>query len=228
MTTSVSSSAPSQAILDKVNPKATKTSTVNETQDRFMKLLVEQMKNQDPLNPMDNAQVTSQMAQLSTVTGIDKLNETMSTMISNFNSSAQSNQTYQATSMIGHDVLIAGKNITKTDDSNNKFGFNLAEKANNVTVTIKNNSGAVVKTMELGAKDAGVATLNWDGYKDDGSKAPNANYTFEVSYINGTTKGTATALNVAEVSSVSTSTSGVKLNLANATSVTLDDVKEIY
>ena len=68
----------SQALLDSVNGKKNATTTsVDKAQDRFMTLLVTQMKNQDPLNPMDNAQVTSQMAQLSTVTGIDKLNNTM-------------------------------------------------------------------------------------------------------------------------------------------------------
>ena len=55
----------------------TSTTSVQAQQDRFLKLLVTQMKNQDPLNPMDNAEITSQMAQLSTVTGIEKLNETL-------------------------------------------------------------------------------------------------------------------------------------------------------
>ncbi len=223
-----STSNVSQDLLDAVNTRSSTTSTAEDAQNRFMTLLVEQMKNQDPLNPMDNAQVTSQMAQLSTVTGIDKLNETMTTMMSSFNSSLQTSQTYQASSMIGHDVLTAGKNITKTDSSDNKYGFNLAENATNVTVTIKSNSGTVVRTMDLGAKNAGVSTLTWDGFKDDGTEANNANYTFEVAYTKGTTKGTATALNIAKVSSVSTSSSGVSLNLNNNSSVTLDDIKEIY
>lgn len=218
----------SQELLNKINTRTSNTSTTEDAQNRFMTLLVEQMKNQDPLNPMDNAQVTSQMAQLSTVTGIDKLNETMTTMMSSFNSSLQASQTYQASSMIGHDVLTAGKTITKTDDSDNKYGFNLPENATNVTVTIKSNSGSVVRTIDLGAKNAGISTLTWDGFKDDGTEANNATYTFDVSYTKGTTKGTATALNIAKVSSVSTSTSGVSLNLNNKTSVTLNDIKEIY
>lgn len=218
----------SQELLDTINSRSSSTSSAEDAQNRFMTLLVEQMKNQDPLNPMDNAQVTSQMAQLSTVTGIDKLNETMTTMMSSFNSSLQASQTYQASSMIGHDVLTAGKTITKTEGSNNKYGFNLPENATNVTVTIKSNSGAVVRTMDLGAKNAGVSTLTWDGFKNDGTEANNANYTFEVAYTKGTTKGTATALNIAKVSSVSTSSAGVTLNLNNNSSVTLDDIKEIY
>lgn len=223
-----STSSVSQDLLDTINSRTSSTSTAEDAQNRFMTLLVEQMKNQDPLNPMDNAQVTSQMAQLSTVTGIDKLNETMTTMMSSFNSSLQNSQTYQASSMIGHDVLTAGKSITKTDSSDNKYGFNLAENATNVTVTIKSNSGTVMRTIDLGARNAGVSTLTWDGFKDDGTEANNANYTFEVSYTKGTTKGTATALNIAKVASVSTSSAGVSLNLNNNSSVTLDDIKEIY
>ena len=80
-----------------------------QAQDRFMTLLVTQMKNQDPLNPMDNAQVTSQMAQLSTVTGIDKLNNTLESLIG----SVQTGQSYQASSMIGHNVLVAGNQVSK-------------------------------------------------------------------------------------------------------------------
>src|SRR3989338_717076 len=82
-----------------------KASSAADTQDRFLKLLVTQMKNQDPLNPMDSAQVTSQMAQLSTVTGIDKLNATLQAL----SDSMIGNQSLQAASMIGHAVLVPGQ-----------------------------------------------------------------------------------------------------------------------
>jgi len=74
------------------------------TEERFLTLLVAQMKNQDPLNPLDNAQVTSQLAQLSTVSGIDKLNATLQTLAGSF---AQA-QSLQAAVLIGHDVLVEG------------------------------------------------------------------------------------------------------------------------
>src|SRR5574340_419013 len=76
-------------------------STAKETEDRFLQLLVTQMKNQDPLNPMDNAEITSQMAQLSTVEGIDKLNGTAQSL----SSSLLASQTVQAASLVGHGVL---------------------------------------------------------------------------------------------------------------------------
>ena len=74
----------SQTLLDSVNRTAGKTarSATTEAQDRFLKLLTTQLKNQDPLNPMDNAQMTSQLAQISTVDGIEKLNATLQKLLS--------------------------------------------------------------------------------------------------------------------------------------------------
>ena len=94
-------------LLATMNGTKTATDTTQEAQDRFLKLLVTQMQNQDPLNPMDNAQVTSQLAQLSTVTGIDKLN----TSVVSLGASLQSTQILQASSMINHGVLAEGTSM---------------------------------------------------------------------------------------------------------------------
>ena len=76
--------------------------------DTFLKLLVAQMKNQDPLNPVDNSQVTSQMAQISTVTGISSLNSTVSQLVSQL----QQSQAVQSTQLAGHTVLVPGSSLT--------------------------------------------------------------------------------------------------------------------
>jgi len=81
------------------------------SQDRFLTLLVTQLKNQDPLNPMDNSQVTSQMAQLSTVSGIEKLNSTVNTLSQSF----KSGQNLQAANMIGRGVIAPGNRIGLID-----------------------------------------------------------------------------------------------------------------
>lgn len=224
MNTIATDNSISQSLLDSVNGSGkTSTSTVNETQDRFLKLLVEQMKNQDPLNPMDNAQVTSQMAQLSTVTGIDKLNDTMAGMIA----SIQSGQSYQAANMIGHNVLIPGSEITNTEQGS-FFGVDLATSVDKVDIAIKNASGIVVKNISLQQLDAGPTTVQWDGINDDGTTSPAGKYTFEATSTLGETASKATALTFATVNSVSTDTSGVKLNLSNFASVGIADVKEIF
>ena len=223
MTTVNSSSQVSQDILNAVNTRNSTSTTTDEAQDRFMTLLVTQMKNQDPLNPMDNAQVTSQMAQLNTVTGINKLNETMSTLISN----VQLGQSYQATSMIGHNVLVSGNSLNHTE-SGGYFGVNVPNGADSLTVAVKNGSGQTIRTLTFGKQDTGVNALNWDGKADDGTTAPSGSYTFDITATTAGTKVSSTALSLAQVQSVSTGTGGVKLNLSNNTSVSVADVSEIF
>lgn len=214
----------SQALLDSVNGKKnTTTSSVDAAQDRFMTLLVTQMKNQDPLNPMDNAQVTSQMAQLSTVTGIDKLNDTLESLIS----SVQVGQSYQASSMIGHDVLTPGSKVSTTG-TGGFFGVELPIGADKLTVTIKDTAGNVIRTLNLGNHDAGTMPFSWDGFADDGSIAKTGSYNFDINATIGTNKVEASGLTFAQVMSISNSTSGIKLNLSNLTSVSTSDIKEIF
>src|SRR5919108_212739 len=79
--------------------------------DRFLKLLVAQMQNQDPLNPMDNAQVTSQMAQINTVSGIAKLNDT----VQGLNTQFVQMQALQGASLVGRDVIVPGNKLDIAD-----------------------------------------------------------------------------------------------------------------
>lgn len=215
--------SPSQALLDSVNGTKSTTSTVDEAQDRFMTLLITQMKNQDPLNPMDNAQVTSQMAQLSTVTGINKLNDTLDSLIGN----VQTGQSYQAANMIGHGVLVPGDSVS-TSGTGNLFGADLPIGADKISVTIKDNSGATIRTLTLGAQDAGALLLSWDGVTDDGLVAKSGNYKFDVAATVAGQTVAAEQLSFAEVVSISNSQNGVKLNLSNLATVSTSDVKEIF
>ena len=226
MTTAVNNSTtPSQALLDSVNGKSnTSKSTAAEAQDRFMTLLVTQMKNQDPLNPLDNAQVTSQLAQLSTVTGIDKLNTTLESLISN----VQTGQSYQASSMIGHDVLVSGNQISATDKEGGYYGVELPTGADKMTVTIKDSAGATIRTLSLGKQDAGVTPMVWDGLNDAGEKVAAGNYKFEVAATTGTDVVNANPLSYAQVLSISNNAGGIKLNLSNLATVSTTDVKEIF
>lgn len=222
--TTVQTNAPSQALLDSMNgTKKTNGSSVADVQDRFMTLLVTQMKNQDPLNPMDNAQVTSQMAQLSTVTGIDKLNETMAALIS----SVQVGQSYQATSMIGHNVLVSG-NTVSTEGAGGYFGVELPVGADKLSITIKDAAGNTVRNVELGAQSEGTLPLTWDGKTNDGSVAASGDYKIEVAATIGGQTVEAASLGYAKVLSVSNMNGGIKLNLSNNSSVGTTDVKEIF
>jgi flagellar basal-body rod modification protein FlgD len=213
----------SQSLLNAMNPAPpTATDSAAATQDRFMKLLVTQMKNQDPLNPMDNAQVTSQMAQLSTVSGIDKLNATLQSLMGSY----QSSQSLEATSMIGHGVLVPGASLALSGGKA-ILGIDLAGSVDILQVTIRDATGKQVQKINVGASDAGVQPLAWDGTTDSGATAPDGKYSFEVSATRGGQAVGATTLSFAQVTSVSTSTAGVKLNMPGLGSVALTDVRQV-
>lgn len=221
--TTIQNNTVSQSLLDSVNgKKATDKSVAAGAQDRFMTLLVTQMKNQDPLNPLDNAQVTSQLAQLSTVTGIDKMNTTLESLIGSFNSA----QSLQAANMIGHGVLVSGSNVTLTDGKA-VMGVEFAEPADNAQLTIRDAAGNLVRKMDLGSREAGTMPLAWDGKNEDGVVAGNGKYVFEVTANRGGQKVDAKPLSFGEVVSVSTGAQGVKLNVLGGGEFTMADVRQI-
>ncbi len=224
MTLQATSNEVSQSLLDSVNGgKASKKNSVSDIQDRFMTLLVTQMKNQDPLNPMDNAQVTSQMAQLSTVTGIDKLNATLESMMS----SAQNSQSMQASSLIGHSALVAGSTVHFNGTTGN-FGIELPTSVDSLQITISDAAGNPIRQLALGKQNEGIIPLSWDGYADNGTRAISGDYNISVSAKSGGNAATANTLSLEQINSISTGTNGVKLNLSNASSVTTADLKQIF
>src|SRR5690242_20428596 len=120
-----------EQLINSFNQAGKQTSAAAEMQDRFLKLLVTQMKNQDPLNPMDNAQVTTQLAQISTVGGIDKLNTTLQTL----SSSMLAAQSVQSSAIIGRDVYASGSTLALADGKATG-AFELKQDADHVFVQI--------------------------------------------------------------------------------------------
>lgn len=213
-----------QALLDSVNGTAKKaTSQTTEAQDRFLKLLTTQLKNQDPLNPMDNAQMTSQLAQISTVDGIEKLNATLQKLVS----SGVDAEAMQAAALVGHQVMVAGGGI-QLADAGAVGGVELGANADQVTVTIKDANGIVMNTVNLGKLDAGVHNFVWDGKNDAGVKAANGAYSISVVAKRGTDTVKATALQLAGVQNINRSSQGISLNLGSLGLITLNDVKQIF
>jgi flagellar basal-body rod modification protein FlgD len=212
------------------NANGLTSNTAKDTENRFLKLLTTQLKNQDPNNPMDNAALTSQIAQLSTVTGIEKLNSSVGGMVSNM----QSGQTIQAASMIGHNVLAPGNNATLMADaspgakgSKAVFGIQLPSAADSVKVTIRDANGVAVHAMDLGKQPAGTVPIMWDGATDTGATAPNGAYTFDVAATADGANVAATKLGQGTVSSITNGASGVKLNVSNLGSIGMSDVAQI-
>jgi len=198
------------------------TDPVAATEDRFLKLLVAQMRNQDPLNPLDNAQVTSQMAQLSTVTGINKLAELVQSLSASFGQT----QSLQAAGMIGRGVLTEGSSVVLNNGAA-LGGFQLAGPADQVLITVRDAAGNAIHSTNLGAQNAGVSVFQWDGVRDDGSAAPNGNYRFEVQARQNGQPVEATRLTHGTVASVSLGGTDVQLNLLSLGAVNLAQVKQI-
>lgn len=224
MTTIQNNPGVTDSLLTAVN--GTKTAkaadTAAEAQDRFMTLLVTQMKNQDPLNPMDNAQMTSQLAQLSTVSGIEKLNAALQSLQGSY----QASQTLQATGMIGRGVLAPGNSVQLVEGEA-ILGLELAAPADKVQVTIRDAGGTAVHSFTLDKQPAGTYPLAWDGKTDAGTTAANGNYTFEVKASTGEQSVAATALSFGQVASVSTGSQGIKINVPNIGAVNFADIRQI-
>ncbi|PHM65217.1 basal-body rod modification protein FlgD [Xenorhabdus stockiae] len=200
----------------------------NDIKDNFLNLLVAQLKNQDPTNPMQNNELTTQLAQISTVEGIEKLNKSLGAVVSQM----EGNQAMQTTQLIGRKVMIPGDKIL-TGPSEDKgisvstFGFELARPAEHVKVTIRNKSGVVVREIESKSVQNGIHKVNWDGKDADGKEVENSAYSFTVSASYRDQALVTLPLVSAEVNGVTRGEDGTKLDLGLAGSVTMDKVRQI-
>lgn len=187
-------------------------------QDRFLKLLVAQLNNQDPMNPMDNAQMTSQMAQINTVSGIQQLNETMKSMASQFTSM----QVMQGAGMIGHGVMLES-NTLSIDAGKARGAIDLQGDASNVSVQILSPGGQVLDTINLGAKSAGQHTFEWDasGYTEQASPL------FKVVATSGKQAVASTALAQDTITSIGTNGGTMSVLLKGRAAVAYDAIKAI-
>ena len=204
--------------LSSVNGIAAVAPTANQagSADRFLKLLVAQMTSQDPLNPMDNAQVTRQMAQINTVNGIEQLNTT----VEGLNRQFVQMQTLQGAALVGHDVTLQGDRLAVTDGSG-AGGFELTGSADRVKVEVLAPSGHVVDTLELGAQGAGRHGFGWAAPTlPDG-----APYRFRVSATVGAAVVPSTPLMRDRVVAVSTAGDRLNLETQYSGSVGYADVK---
>jgi len=190
-----------------------------EIQDRFLTLLIAQLQNQDPLSPMDNAQITQQMAQISTVQGISTLNDTMTQLLAI--------QGSQAAQFIGRGVTLSGSDLQLSAGAANGSAL-LDGNANDVKVEIFGAGGLPVRTINLGARSAGLLQFQWDGNNDAGALMPDGNYAYRVSAKAGTFDIGVETFTAARVLSVSLAATGPTLLLDNGQEVPVSSVKRIF
>ncbi|WP_101759995.1 flagellar hook assembly protein FlgD [Oceanicoccus sp. KOV_DT_Chl] len=196
-------------------------------QDVFLELMVTQMRNQNPLDPQDNSEFVAQLAQFSSVEGLDKLNNTMGDFVGSFESSLQSNQALQASAMVGRFVIVNSDTSYLGNEGLIAGTIDVPQTTDDLKVNVYNEEGELVAEELLGAAEAGPMSFAWDG-NIEGTQLPAGNYRFEA-YANF--GGDDVQLNTAlshNVDSVTVGANGaVSLNVAGVGPVSISSVREI-
>ena len=224
----------SQTLLDTMNGTGSASGSTSSTggasgtsasdlQNTFLQLLVAQLKNQDPTNPMDSSQMTSQLAQINTVSGISQLNTTLSSLATQLTAGQQS----QAALLIGQTVLAPGNTVPVASGKASAFGVQLDNAVGDLQVVVKNSAGTIVSSLDLGKQSAGTIPVGWTPTDAAGNALPDGNYTISaVGTINGQ-PATATTLTSATVQSVVMQNGAPSLVLSNGTTVGLTGIAAI-
>lgn len=146
----------------------------------FLKLMLAQLQNQDPLSPMEGTEFASQLAQFTSLEQLMNLNDSMDTSINaNYYLSQSINNTLAAT-LIGKEVKLSGNSFQNNGQETTTLGYNLSNSASSVTVKIYNDSGVLIKTIENAPKNSGDNKLIWDFTDNEGNSVPQGRYTFKV------------------------------------------------
>lgn len=208
-----------------VQPTSNRKASSDLGQDDFLELMLTQIQNQDPLNPMESGDFLSQMAQFGTVNGITELQKSFSSLATTM----QSSQALQASTMVGNSVLVQGNGTTLAAGGEAKGAVDLPQSTSNLTVSVMDSSGQTVRTIDLGSQTAGLTKFSWDGRDDSGQPVAPGGYSFQAT-SNVNNQAVAQSVYVyARVDSVTLSKTGGEpsLNLNGVGSVGISQVREI-
>lgn len=194
--------------------------------NEFLKLLVTQMNNQDPLSPQENGEFIAQLAQFSTVEGIETLNTSMESLLTGY----QSSQALQASSLVGRTVIVPADQAMVDTEKGIKGQLALPATSDNVYVNVTDAAGSVVTRLNLGSQPSGMHDFVWDGTDSSGNLMPPGRYKFEAqATIGGENKQLATLLpaNVDSVSLGNGKGGEMMLNVAGLGSISLSNIVSI-
>jgi len=149
--------------------QALQTDTIGK--DDFFKMMIAQLQHQDPLNPLDGTDFTAQLAQFSSLEQLTNVNDQLE-MLGLYQASLNNSQSI---SLIGKEITAIG-DIIKVDGASADLTYNLSEGAEKVTISIYDEGGNLVDTLEPGSQQEGENSVTWDC-----SGIAAGNYTFEVS-----------------------------------------------
>jgi len=213
-----------QQILQQYSSTRLQETEEKDDKNQFLELMIAQLENQNPLDPQDGAEFLSQLAQFSTVDGIERLNDTMNGMADNYRSS----QALQATALVGREVQLPSE-IGYLDANGGISGsLQMTGSRSDIDVEIYSVQGELVRSISLGTQSGGDVPFTWDGMNSNGQRMPPGSYQV-VAFANGGDEPEQLATNVtANVDSVTIDSFGsVTLNLNGLGQVPLDSVKQI-
>ncbi len=213
------------SVLDQYQIKDREVKNNNLGKNEFLQLLVTQLNNQNPLEPQENGEFIAQLAQFSTVEGVEKLNSSMETMLSGY----QSSQALQASSLVGRKVIVPTDKAVVDTSETFRASIVLPTTSSNVAVNVYDSAGTAVNRINMGPQEAGNVSFMWDGKDSSGKILPPGTYRFEAqATYQGETKGLYTML-PANVDSVTLGQNGgeLQLNLAGVGSIGLSKVQVI-
>ncbi|MBT3039711.1 MAG: flagellar hook assembly protein FlgD [Candidatus Thiodiazotropha endolucinida] len=190
----------------------------------FMQLLVTELTHQDPFKPMENSEMATQVSQFATVSGIDDLNNSFNEL----RSALTSDQALQAANLVGRDVLVESSVGALTNGEPLQGSIVLPSSAGNVRVLISDQSGALVRELQLGTHEAGQVAFSWDGYDDAGDYVGDGLYQISaIANVDDAEMAPSTLVS-AEVESVNLGgPGGVQLNLGGLGQISMNDVAQI-
>ena len=193
--------------------------------DDFFKLMITQLKNQDPMKPLENGEFLSQIAQFGTVSGIDRLNKTFDDLAA----SLTSGQALQAGSLIGREVLVPGGVAALAPGQPVRGVVQLDASAADVVLHVYNPSGALVRDLSLGGHPAGDLRFSWDGMTAAGTYAPAGTYYVQAEALSGDKAHAVDTEIYARVDGVNLGDQdGLTLDLAGLGTVPFGDIREIH
>ena len=191
------------------------------TEANFLTLLTTQLENQDPLNPQSPSDFAAELAQFSTASGVNTLNQTIG-----------NSGSVQAAGLIGKNVAVSGNALILGSGGTAQGAFNLSANASDVKITITNSSGSVVNTIDLGAMSSGNQNFSWNGQSSSGAAQAAGTYSYSISATSASSANTVTATPYAVVpvtSVVMGGTNGTTLDLGGGMApVALSAVQEVF
>ncbi len=191
-------------------------------QDDFLRLMTTQLQNQDPFKPMESGEFLGQIAQFSTVSGIQEMQQSFETLAASLSSS----QTLQAASLVGRSVLVPS-DIGYLPAGGELQAAAYLPAGGQLVVDVVDASGQVVRNLDFGLQSAGVTRFTWDGRSNAGETLAEGSYSLRARLVQGSAQQSLSTMAVGRVESVAIGTSGLNLELFGLAPAALADVLQI-